>query len=97
MKWGERYDVSIYDIISFFYVLAPEGMNSIVFGKDMRKGTEGCAYSDIISFFSSICYIFRASSSLLISPPYPSTKTIEFIPSGAKTQKKEIMSYPRCG
>jgi len=23
--------------------------------------------------------------------------TIEFIPSGAKTQKKEILPYPRCG
>ena len=30
--------------------------------------------------------IIRASSSLLLSPP-----------SGAKTQKKEILSYPRCG
>ena len=85
-----------YDIISFFCVLAPEGMNSIVFGKDMRKGTEGCAYSDIISFFSSICYIFRASSSLLISPPYPSTKTIEFIPCEAKTQKIKIIDHCKC-
>ncbi|OLA06725.1 MAG: hypothetical protein BHW19_02880 [Eubacterium sp. 38_16] len=71
-------------------------MNSIVFGKDMRKGTEGCAYSDIISFFSSICYIFRASSSLLISPPYPSTKTIEFIPCEAKTQKIKIIDHCKC-
>ena len=29
--------------------------------------------------------------------PSPSPKTIEFIPSGAKTQKKEIIPYPRCG
>ena len=85
-----------YGMISFFCVLAPEGMNSIVFGKDMRKGTEGCAYSDIISFFSSICYIFRASSSLLISPPYPSTKTIEFIPCEAKTQKIKIIDHCKC-
>ena len=85
-----------WSIIFIFCVLAPEGMNSIVFGKDMRKGTEGCAYSDIISFFSSICYIFRASSSLLISPPYPSTKTIEFIPCEAKTQKIKIIDHCKC-
>ena len=42
-------------------------------------------------------YIFRASSSLLISPPFISPKTIKFIPSEAKTQKKEIIPYPRCG
>ena len=29
--------------------------------------------------------------------PFISPKTIEFIPSGAKTQKKEIIPYPRCG
>ena len=29
-------------IISFFCVLAPEGMNTIVFGKEMGKRTEGC-------------------------------------------------------
>ena len=29
--------------------------------------------------------------------PSPSPKTIEFMPSGAKTQKKEIIPYPRCG
>ena len=42
-------------------------------------------------------YIFRASKSLLTSPPLSLPKTIEFIPSGAKTQKKEIIPYPRCG
>ena len=26
----------------FFCVLAPEEMNTIVFGKEMGKGTEGC-------------------------------------------------------
>ena len=31
-----------YGIISFFCVLAPEGTNAIVFGKEMGKGTEGC-------------------------------------------------------
>ena len=31
-----------YGIISFFCVLAPEGINPIVFGKEMGKGTEGC-------------------------------------------------------
>ena len=51
-----------------------------------------------ISFFSSGRYTFRASSSLLISPPPSlSSKTITFIPCGAKTQKKETMPYPRCG
>jgi len=29
--------------------------------------------------------------------PLLSPKTIAFIPSGAKTQKKEIIPYPRCG
>ena len=51
-----------------------------------------------ISFFSSGRYTFRASSSLLISPPPSlSPKTITFIPCGAKTQKKGTMPYPRCG
>ena len=31
-----------YGIISFFCVLAPEGINPLVFGKEMGKGTEGC-------------------------------------------------------
>ena len=33
------------------------------------------------------------------SVPFPISfpKTIGFIPFGAKTQKKEIMPYPRCG
>ena len=33
------------------------------------------------------------------SVPFPISfpKTIVFIPSGAKTQKKEILPYPRCG
>jgi len=29
--------------------------------------------------------------------PFSLLKTIAFIPSGAKTQKKEILPYPRCG
>ena len=41
-------------------------------------------------------YIFRASSSLLISPPYPSTKTIEFIPCEAKTQKIKRIDHCKC-
>ena len=40
---------------------------------------------------------FRASSKLLTSPPISLPKTIVFITSGAKTQKKEIIPYPRCG
>ena len=39
----------------------------------------------------------RISHNLLSPSPSPSPKTIEFIPSGAKTQKKEIIPYPRCG
>ena len=42
-------------------------------------------------------YIFRASRRLLTSPPSPSKRLLVFIPSGAKTQKKEILPYPRCG
>ena len=42
-------------------------------------------------------YTFWVNSSLLTSPPYPSPKTIAFLPSGAKTQKKETISYLRCG
>jgi len=30
-------------------------------------------------------------------PPLLSPKAISFIPCEAKTQKKEIMPYPRCG
>jgi hypothetical protein len=33
----------------------------------------------------------------LLSPSPLSPKTIAFVPSGAKTQKKEIIPYPRCG
>ena len=32
----------LWSILFIFCVLAPEGMNSIVFGKEMGKGTEGC-------------------------------------------------------
>ena len=39
----------------------------------------------------------RISHNLLSPSPSPSPKTIEFIPSGAKEQKKEIIPYPRCG
>ena len=39
----------------------------------------------------------RISHNLPSPSPSPSPKTIEFIPSGAKTQKKEIIPYPRCG
>ena len=49
-----------------------------------------------ISFFSSGRYTFRTSSSLLISPPYPSTKTIEFIPCETKTQKIKIIDHCKC-
>ena len=39
----------------------------------------------------------RISHNLLSPSPSLSSKTIAFIPSGAKTQKKEIIPYPRCG
>jgi hypothetical protein len=39
----------------------------------------------------------RISHDLLTSPPLSFPKTIGFIPSGAKTQKKEILPYPICG
>ena len=39
----------------------------------------------------------RISHNLPSPTPSPSPKTIEFIPSGAKEQKKEIIPYPRCG
>jgi len=31
----------LWSILFIFCVLAPEGMNAIVFGKEMGKGTEG--------------------------------------------------------
>ena len=37
------------------------------------------------------------AGTFLSSSPSLSPKTIAFIPSGAKTQKKEILPYPRCG
>ena len=39
----------------------------------------------------------RISHNLPSPSPFISPKTIEFIPSGAKEQKKEIIPYPRCG
>ena len=42
-------------------------------------------------------YIFRASRNLSDLFPLSLPDTIAFIPSGAKTQKKEILPYPRCG
>ena len=39
----------------------------------------------------------RISHDLLTTPPYLPPKTITFIPSGANTQKKEIIPYPKCG
>ncbi|MFR8303419.1 MAG: hypothetical protein ACLU9U_11740, partial [Anaerobutyricum soehngenii] len=37
-----------YGIISFFCVLAPEGMNAIVFEERRGRGQKVVAYSDII-------------------------------------------------
>ena len=42
-------------------------------------------------------YIFRASRNLSDLFPLSLPDTIAFITSGAKTQKKEILPYPRCG
>ena len=42
-------------------------------------------------------YIFRASRNLSDLFPLSLPDTIAFIPSGANTQKKEILPYPRCG
>ena len=39
----------------------------------------------------------RISHNLPSPSPFISPKSIEFIPSGAKEQKKEIIPYPRCG
>ena len=143
-------------ILFIFCLLAPEGMNEIVFGErdggEIRRlllARKVVAYSDTasamlsmlirwyrqlplytidsplycsnISFFSRdifrICdkykgdfflllvksekiifwrYIFRASRNLSDLFPLSLPNTIKFIPSGAKTQKKEIIPYPRC-
>ena len=52
------------------------------------------AKSEKIIFWRSI---FRASRNLSDLFPLSLPNTIKFIPSGAKTQKKEIIPYPRCG
>ena len=39
----------------------------------------------------------RISHNLLSPSPISFPNTIAFVPSGAKTQKKEIIPYPRCG
>ena len=158
----------LWSILFIFCLLAPEGMNEIVFGErdggEIRRlllARKVVAYSDTasamlsmlirwyrqlplytidsplycsnISFFSRdifrICdkgdffniyifgkwqstfslllvksekiifwrYIFRASRNLSDLFPLSLPNTIKFIPSGAKTQKKEIIPYPRCG
>jgi len=46
---------------------------------------------------SGRAHIFRVSGNLSDLFPLSLPKTIAFIPSGAKTQKKEIIPYPRCG
>ena len=46
---------------------------------------------------SGRAHIFRVSKNLSDLFPLSLPKTIAFIPSGAKTQKKEIIPYPRCG
>ncbi|MSU82600.1 hypothetical protein FYJ25_09620 [Anaerobutyricum soehngenii] len=38
----------------------------------------------------------RVSSRLLTSPPFSPPKTIEFIPSGAKTQKIKRIDHNKC-
>ena len=53
-------------------------------------------YCRNISFFSSGWYTFRASSRHLISPPL-SSQNYWIHSRGANKQKKETMSYPRCG
>jgi len=46
---------------------------------------------------SGRAHIFRVSRNLSDLFPSSLPKTIALIPSGAKTQKKEIILYPRCG
>ena len=53
-------------------------------------------YCGNISSFSSGWYTFRASSRLLISPPFSPPKSIAFIPSGAKTQKIKRIDDNKC-
>ena len=38
-----------YGIVSFFYVLAPEGMNTIVFGERREKNQDTTACSEDVS------------------------------------------------
>ena len=126
----------LWSIIFIFCVLAPEGMNAIVFlGKRRGRSRKIVAYSDTASAMlsmmirwyrqlplytinikaislifisdedwlpptdiaSSRAHIFRVSGNLSDLFPLSLPKTIAFIPSGAKTQKKEIIPYPRCG
>ena len=73
----------------FFCVLAPHGMNEIVFGE--RRGGRGqkvVAYYDTVFTMLSRCHRQRSFSSLL--------KIIEYIPSGANKQKIKIVAHCNC-
>ena len=52
-------------------------------------------YNDKFIMCSNID-IFRASSRLLTSPPFFFPKTIDFIPSGAETQKIKRIDHCKC-
>ena len=48
-----------YDIISFFCVLAPEGMNAIVFGERWGRGQKVVAYYDVIFTMLNLFFKFH--------------------------------------
>ena len=72
----------------FFCVLAPHGMNEIVFGERKGGGQKVVAYYDTVSTMLSRCHRQRSFSSLL--------KIIEYIPSGANKQKIKIVAHCKC-
>ena len=115
----------LWSILFIFCVLASEGRNAIVFGRDKGEKSEvscllerytiqkrkmiychnivvNLSYTMIAAISSYQHWQHRGDSirishNLLSPSPSLSSKTIAFIPSGAKTQKKEITPYPRCG
>ena len=67
----------------------------------LRQDNDKCImYSDIILSSVKLEKRFsiteRVSSRLLTSSPYPSPKTIAFIPSGANKQKIKIIDHSKC-
>ena len=101
-KWGRGQKVVAYsDIVNDDTMISP---TIIVYYKYKGDFFNILENDNLFHFYYSLkrennlldTISFRASSRLLISPPFSPPKTIAFIPSGAKTQKIKRIDDNKC-